>query len=329
MGNPGGGIVGPRVRPRVRRFGPWVGGGVAVLLAVSIPGQAQGEQAQGEQTQGEQGEGGASSPGTSAPAPVPPPGSPAEPLTLAVITGEGQFWYVGRQLREPVVFRISGTGLEEAGCHDLRVYFTSDDAERVSPVVGDPRWEEGECRVRAWWTLGYGVGRQHLRAELPAGGRRATTHAVARQGARIFFGGAWTPRQDGWTELRDDAEGPSLRNVQPTGAFRPVLGVDFPAWPTQDRIRLAAAAASPHLDQFFFFGFSGLQAFLFGPAQEGSPVDLHLGFQLSRREVGRNGPACDPDPACTVRDLRFGGFSVLVTVDGASAFRGLAGAVLR
>ncbi len=252
------------------------------------------------------------------------------PVSLEVVAGDGQFWYLGRQLRAPVVFRLSGPEVTPDRCPLFRVAFTSEDAERVSPVTGDPAWDGGGCLVRAWWSLGHGVGRQHLRAEVVGGGgRRATAHAVARQGARLFFGGAWTPRQERWTTLEGSGENASVRTVEPTGAFHPVVGVDFPVWPSRDRLRLAAAAASPHLDRYFFFGFSGLQAFLFGQAQEGSPVDLHLGFQLSRREVGVSGERCAPRPACTTRDLRFSGLSILVTVDGASTFRGLAGAVLR
>jgi len=259
----------------------------------------------------------------------PPPGLGDGNVILELVSGDGQSWYLGRQLREPLVFRITGQGMGSAECRDLRVYFSSEDAERLSPLVGDPTWEDGDCLVRTWWTLGFGIGRQHLRAEVPGHSRRASAHAVARQGARIFFGGAWTPRQDGWSEVHSGDGGPSLRGVEPTGGFHPILGVDFPLWPSLDRLRMAAAAGSPHLDRYFFFGFSGLQAFLFGPAQEGSPVDLHLGFQLSRREVGQRGDRCAPELVCSRRDLRFGGFSALVTIDGASTFRGLAGAVLR
>lgn len=250
-------------------------------------------------------------------------------LALDVVSGDGQFWYLGRQLRSPMVFRVSGPGVDARSCSFIQVGFRSEDADRVTPVVGDPAWDGGECRVSAWWSLGTGVGRQHLRAEILGGGGRATAHATARQGARLFFGGAWTPRQDAWTVREGSGDDAYVRTVPATGAFRPVLGVDFPLIPSRDRIRLAAAAASPRLDQFFFFGFSVLQALMVGQAQEGSPVDLHMGFQLSRREVAVRGPGCAPEPVCTSSDLRFGGLSLMVTVDGGSAFRGLAGTVLK
>lgn len=305
--------------------------GLVLLPAVLPPGGGSALAAQG---------GGAGGPGGAAARAVRGPaadaagivvaGPAATAASLELVSGDGQFWYLGRQLRAPIVFRLSGPEVDPDQCPLFRVAFNSEDADRVSPLLGDPRWEEGQCLVRVWWSLGNGVGRQHLRAEVVGGdGRRATAHAVARQGARLFFGGAWTPRQDGWTTLDGTGENASVRTIDPTGAFHPILGVDFPAWPSRDRVRLAAAASSPHLDRFFFFGFSGLQAFLFGQAQEGSPVDLHLGFQLSRREIGLSGERCAPRPTCTSRDLRFGGLSLLVTVDGASTFRGLAGAVLR
>jgi hypothetical protein len=250
-------------------------------------------------------------------------------LALELTSGDGQHWYLGRQLRAPLVFRISGPGVDRSTCSFIPVGFSSDDADRVTPLVADPAWEGEGCFVKAWWSLGDGVGRQHVRGEILGGGGRATAHAKARQGARLFFGGAWTPMQDSWRRIEGSGEAATIRTVSGTGAFRPVVGVDFPAWPSLDRLRLAAAAASPRLDQFFFFGFSGLQALLFGPAQEGSPVDLHVGFQLSRREVARSGAACGGVSPCTTSDLRFGGLSFILTVDGGSAFKGFAGTILR
>jgi hypothetical protein len=308
------------------RPGPHHAGGLSTLLlllaAAALSGGGAGVAAQ----EGNGGVGDASS------APLAPSSvllPRAEDLALEVVAGNGQFWYLGRQLRAPMVFRVSGPGVDARSCSFIPVGFSSEDADRVTPLVGDPVWEEGQCRVNAWWSLGMGVGRQHLRGEILGGGGRATAHATARQGARLFFGGAWTPRQDGWAVVEGSGAAARVRPVAATGAFRPVLGVDFPLLPSRDRVRLAAAAASPRLDQFFFFGFSVLQALLVGQAQEGSPVDLHMGFQLSRREVARSGPGCAPEPVCTSSDLRFGGLSLMVTVDGGSAFRGLAGTVLR
>ena len=210
----------------------------------------------------------------------------------------------------------------------------ADDGE-ISPSEAVGVWRESRCVAEGWWNLGSNVGLQHATAHLvDAAGSAGSTEAVvfqaiARQGARLFFGGAWTPREDRWVELVDDGSEPFLREVDPTGIFRPVIGVDFPIWPSWRRIRVAAGAGAREIDRTFYFGVSLLQGLLFGPSQEASAVDLHLGVQLSRRNVGIADPACGPSGLCTRRDLRFSGFTALVTVDGASAFRGLAGAVLR
>jgi hypothetical protein len=208
---------------------------------------------------------------------------------------------------------------------------TGGDGE-VSPALAVAEWDGERCVARGWWTLGPTVGVQHARASLPGGAPTSSVvfQAVSRQGARIFFGGAWTPMQSSWTELVPTSSGPGeLREVEGRGVFRPVVGVDFPIWPSWRRVRLAVGAGAREMDRHFYLGVSALQALVFGPGQEGSAVDVQVGIQLSRREVGISGPRCAPNPVCTRSDLQFGGIAFLVTVDGASAFKGLAGAVLR
>lgn len=246
---------------------------------------------------------------------------------LEAVDGTGQYWYTGRQLRSPLVVELRG---ETAGsCGNRRVTFDAGEDGDVSPAVAAARWAEGRCTAEGWWSLGSTVGVQHVRARLDGGGE-ASFQAVARQGARIFFGGAWTPREERWVELVEPDEGsPYLRETDPTGVFRPIVGVDFALWPSWRTVRMGVAAAAREIDRYFYFGLSGLQAFVFGPGQEGSAVDVHFGIQLSRRDVGVSGAACAPATVCTRRDLRFSGVSFMITVDGASAFRGLAGAVLR
>lgn len=244
--------------------------------------------------------------------------------------GTGQFWYAGRQLRQPLAVTISGE--DAASCAHRRVAFDAGADGAVSPRVALAVWDGSSCRAEGWWSLGPTIGIQHARATLedaPEFGA-VTFQAVARQGARIFFGGAYTPREEGWVELVDE-EGTAagLREVPPTGFFRPIMGVDFALWPSWHRVRVAVGASAREIDRYFFFGISALQGLVFGPGQEGSAVDVHAGIQLSRRDVGLSGAACAPAAFCTRRDLRFSGVTFMVSIDGASAFRGLAGAVLR
>lgn len=241
--------------------------------------------------------------------------------------GMGQFWYVGRQLRRPLVVELAGE--TAASCSARRVTFDAGDDGGVSPEVAGGRWVDGRCVAEGWWNLGPTVGMQHVEARVDGGGQ-AVFQAVARQGARIFFGGAWTPREERWVELVEPDEGsPYLRDNEPTGVFRPIVGVDFALWPSWRRIRMGVAASAREIDRHFYVGLSALQALVLGPGQEGSAVDVHVGLQLSRRDIGVSGAACAPVTVCTRRDLRLSGLTFMVTVDGASAFRGLAGAVLR
>ena len=245
--------------------------------------------------------------------------------------GTGQFWYTGRQLREPLSVMIPGEDAE--GCGRRRVVFDAGEDGEVSPSVAHAVWDGSSCRAEGWWSLGNTIGMQHARATLEGGAETGavTFQATARQGARIFFGGAYTPREEGWVELvASGASSPAgLRDVQPTGYFRPIVGVDFPLWPEWHRVRVAVGASAREIDRYFYLGISALQGLIFGPGQEGSAVDVHAGIQLSRRDVGLTGAACAPAAVCTRRDLRFSGVTFMVTIDGASAFRGLAGAVLR
>lgn len=254
------------------------------------------------------------------------------PATLEIVGRARQYWYTGRQLRRPLRVELSDESAET--CGRRQVVFDAGADGQVSPAAARPRWIEGSCRAEAWWRLGPTVGVQHAVAHLDGGSDVAavTFQAIARQGARIFFGGAYTPREEGWVELvesEDGSEPARLQEVEPTGYFRPIVGVDFPLWPEWQRIRVAVGASAREIDRFFFFGLSALQGLVFGPGQEGSAVDVHAGIQLSRRDVGVAGEPCAPDPICSRRELRFSGLTFMVSIDGASAFRGLAGAVLR
>ena len=244
--------------------------------------------------------------------------------------GAGQYWYAGRQLRRPLIVTIAGESAES--CGRRRVVFDAGEDGAVSPGVALATWDGSSCRAEGWWSLGTTIGIQHARATLEGGSEvgEVTFQAVARQGARIFFGGAYTPREERWVELVDDGDAPAgLREVQATGYFRPIVGVDFALWPSWNRVRVAVGASAREIDRYFYFGISALQALVFGPGQEGSAVDVHAGIQLSRRDMGVSGAACAPAAFCTRRDLRFSGVTFMVSIDGASAFRSLAGAVLR
>ena len=244
--------------------------------------------------------------------------------------GTRQFWYAGRQLRRPLTVTISGE--DAASCGRRRVVFDAGEDGAVSPRIALAAWDGSSCQAEGWWSLGTTIGIQHARATLEDGPEHGavTFQAIARQGARIFFGGAYTPREEGWVELVDDGVSPTgLREVRPTGYFRPIVGVDFALWPSWHRVRVAVGASAREIDRYFFFGISALQGLVFGPGQEGSAVDVHAGIQLSRRDVGRSGTECAPAAFCTKRDLRFSGVTFMVSIDGASAFRSLAGAVLR
>lgn len=248
---------------------------------------------------------------------------------LEVMSGEGQYWYTGRQLRTPIVFRLPDADEEE--CVNARAAFRPSASGTPSPDTVNGRWENGQCLFSSFWTLGSQVGRQHLKATLVGTPELSTdVSATAREGARVFFGMAYTPRQDSYTELSAAGDGTSeVRSVERRAVVRPIIGVDFPLWPTWERIRVSAATSAKEIDEFFYFGISGLQVAVFGHAQEASAIDLHVGLQLSRRDLGFQGAACDDQPFCTRRDLRVGGLALLLTIDSASAFKGLAGAVLR
>lgn len=250
--------------------------------------------------------------------------APAEPV---VVAGGDQVWYVGRQLRRPVVVTLSGE--TASTCSRRRVRFSAAGDGQVSPSVARPGWVDGRCLAEGWWRLGDTVGVQHLSAAVD-GEADVVVRAVARQGARIFFGGAWTPSEDRWTELVVAGEAAPYLKERPGGSvFRPVIGVDFPLWPSWRQVRLGVGASAREIDRYFYFGLSLLQGLVFGPGQEGSAVDVHMGMQLSRRDIGRTGTFCAPATLCTERELRFSGLTFMVTIDGASAFRGLAGSVLR
>lgn len=246
---------------------------------------------------------------------------------LQAVDGTGQYWYTGRQLRRPIVVELRGE--DPRTCPARRVTFDAGEDGDVSPRAAAARWIDGRCLAEGWWSLGATVGIQHVQARLDGGGE-VTFRAVARQGARIFFGGAWTPREEAWVERVEPSDGAAyLRENEPGGVFRPIIGVDFSLWPSWRKVRMGVGASAREIDRYFYFGLSALQALVFGPGQEGSAVDVHVGVQLSRRDVGVSGASCAPEAVCTRRDLRFSGLTFMVTVDGASAFRGLAGAVLR
>ncbi len=250
--------------------------------------------------------------------------------SLIATGGQSQFWYSGRQLRHPLVVEL--TADDASTCARRRVSFDAGGDGAVSPRIASGSWDGERCLAEGWWQLGATIGVQHASASVvDAGtGEAVTFQAIARQGARIFFGGAWTPREEAWVELVKSQDGPArLREVAAGGVFRSLIGVDFPLRPAWRRVRVAVGASAQELDRFFYFGASALQGFILGPSQESSAVDVHLGIQLSRRDIGISGAPCAPDPVCTRRDLRFSGLTLLLTIDGASAFRGLAGAVLR
>jgi len=258
--------------------------------------------------------------------------------------GDGQAWFAGRQLPDPIQVALPFAADPEE-CSRVRVVFRASEDGSPSPDTTSGAWSESGCMAQAYWSLSNRVGKQHLRVSLVGEPERQVEYeATGRQGARVFFGIAYTPSQDSYTELgfRSDtavvqsgdttrfvaSDSTWVRTVESRAGVFPVLGVDFPVWPSLERLRLSAAM-SVREDRLFFFGFSGMQAFVFGPSAEASAIDLHVGLQLSRRDVGLQGEACSPDPFCSRSDLRVAGVTILLTVDSASAFRGLASAVLR
>ncbi|MEZ4414227.1 MAG: hypothetical protein R3E10_00580 [Gemmatimonadota bacterium] len=259
-------------------------------------------------------------------------------------SGDGQSWFAGRQLPRPILLHIDNVP-DELACHRTAVVFRPSENGHPSPDTAYGAWSEGRCRVETRWNLADRVGRQHLKATLDGyPDERVVLEATGRQGARVFFGVAYTPRQDAYTTLvktSDTAvvqagdttrfltyDSTSVRSIERRAGVFPIVGVDFPLWPSVERLRLSAAM-SVREDRIFFFGMSGLQAFVFGESAEASAIDLHLGLQLSRRDVGFEGAVCAPARFCSRSDLRVAGVTFLLTVDSASAFRGLASTLLR
>ncbi len=252
------------------------------------------------------------------------------PATLAPASTEVPVWYIGRQLRKPIEVTVNGVAAQE--CPKARVSFQASGKGLASPDAAPGVWADNRCVVTVSWTLSDEVGRQHLTAQLVNGGspEPVVFEARGRQGARLFFGAAYSPHEEAFTRFMEiEGEPPRLEQVEARAAFRPVMGVDFAPWPEWDRLRLAVGTGARDFDKQFFFGFSMLQAFVFGQPSEGSTVDLHAGIQLTRREIGLAGSQCEGVPVCKTSDLRFSGLAVFIGVDGASAFRGLASTILR
>lgn len=248
---------------------------------------------------------------------------------LVVADTDVPVWYIGRQLRNPV--RLEVRGATERTCPNTQVTATVSGQGLVSPQNAPGVWEDGRCIASISWTLSNEIGRQHLSATVAGSNNEPLiVEAKGRQGARVFFGAAYTPREEGHTTLGSAPDGtPAVDAVDPRAVFRPIMGVDFAPWPEWDRVRMAVATGARDFDRQFFFGFSVLQAFVFGQPSEGATVDVHAGIQLTRRDIAITGPQCGAAPACEDSDLRFSGLTFFLGIDGASAFRGLAGTILR
>lgn len=278
-----------------------------------------------------------------------PPTPPTQSQgTITIDRGADQHWYAGRQLKDPVSIT-----LDTSTCSNLTqpvaVFRSTGDGAHLSPDTVPLQ----NCSAETWWTLGDEVGTQHLAVSVPGSGRRviarAQTSATARQGARLIFGlavgweqsfKAYVPKDSATvttirvdsvtthTTVKTEVGSPGSRKIDGRVQFRPTIGVDWAPFPSQERLRFSIAAAVQDLDRYFYVGASVL-SWREGIHHDPDPFSIHLFFQAARLEVAEE--ECGNDVTfCAGDDFElFNGGGLMVTIDPANMFTGLASILFR
>lgn len=244
---------------------------------------------------------------------------------LALVSPRTRFWYEKRQLRAPIDVRITDfDGDCDANLVVFRPVTGSGSASPDTVRASESDEDGGGCMARAWWRLGEGVGRQHLRVALADEPSRFTIataigRALPRIGAgvvatndfRSYFVVGDTNRVvrvtrrvalysptgvsmgDSTVSVDSVVRVRTIREVQDDWFTTPTVSVDFPLVADLDRLRLSLGVSLKDPARDWYIGFSPLQA-IWGVTHENIGVDLHLVMHAGRRRVLSN-PGCRDD----------------------------------
>jgi hypothetical protein len=284
-------------------------------------------------------------------------------MRLVALDGEGQHWYVGKQLRKPIVLSIEpppGAGEpSKDDCSGNAVVFRTKEGTLL-PDTAMAEWDvsRGKCLLRARWKLGDVVGTTQAQATIvgsktPPLTLNASAHALPWLG----FGLAWTrvsaydrvaqktksfrvARRFATVSGLDSAEIaydsvdsrtiPDLSTAQ--SVLSPTIGANFPLslWAEgAARIRLSVAADIKRPLTDWFVGASPLRLFS-GLASEAIGGDIQLVLHISRRELLKDKTGCSSGNGCEVRPTtRVVGAGVMVQVSGETVLSTLVGAIAK
>lgn len=282
---------------------------------------------------------------------------------LALVSPNTRYWYEKRQARAPIDVRITNfEGACDANVVVFRPVAGSGSASPDTVRAGESDEDGGGCMARAWWRLGEGVGRQHMRIALADEPSRFTiTTAIARALPRIGAGVAVTNDFRSYHVVGDTSRtvrvtrrialysptgvslgdstvavdsvvpGRTIREVRDDVFTTPTVSVDFPLFTNWDRVRVSFGVSLKDPARDWYVGFSPLQA-LWGVTHENVGVDLHFVMHAGRRRVLSN-PGCRSDREfsdCRDEDRLFLplGYGVAAFVDG-TALLGTLGTIFK
>ena len=251
---------------------------------------------------------------------------------LAMI-GDGQSWYAGKQLREPVMLRIDELGPDK--CPSVFVQFKAyGENAAATPDSVQAQWGANGCVAQSNWKLASIVGRQSLRAQLAEDPTvQRIFRATARKTPWLAIGLGLT-HASGFVGVkkipRDSTKDAPLisapDNVRRGALFSPILGVNFPVATSADWLRFSLAADLKHVDTDWFGGISLLQL-TNRLAHEDLGIDLQFVLHASRRAVLIDVPGCQIDPKkCDTRsETGIVGVGLAFEADATGALSGIAG----
>jgi hypothetical protein len=272
---------------------------------------------------------------------------------LGLVSPQTRFWYERRQLRAPIDVRVTDFDGE---CEENLVVFRpvsgSGSASPDTVRAGESDEDGGGCMARAWWRLGEGVGRQHMRIALADEPSRFTvvtaigralprigagvvatkdyrSHFVVGDSSRVvrvtrriaLYSPAGVALGDSTVAVDSVVRIRTIREVREDWFTTPVVSVDFPLIANLDRLRVSLGVSLKDPARDWYLGFSPLQA-IWGVTHENLGVDLHVVMHAGRRRVLSN-PGCRSDmdlSDCRDEDKLFlpMGFGVSAFVDGTS-----------
>ena len=216
--------------------------------------------------------------------------APAEraPYTLHRISGQDQYWFRDRLLRDPILLRVEGVTTQHPCTHAVAV-FRVPGGGLATPDTVRGRSVDGQCVVEAHWKLANHVGEQHLMASL-VGAPTSTVHysATARQPPRPIFGLVGSVLRQGFDTLRVVQREGQVPDTTLVSARLPVvdaiIGVDFPVLASYPHLRASIAVSATDPRNSLYLGISPIQL-KYGEDAEAGNIDLHLGLQIARPKV--------------------------------------------